>query len=1027
MRKLVTVLMIVLPLLFLVAVFAITGAAAIGVDIHANKLVITNKGANGIFHLDISGYDERPLYLDDLGVEVRPVKAKDKTFKTVITDAEGNPTDIVGLSDDGKFLLEGVGVAKITCTSTDGGYSDSVLFNVTSSGALELGVQVTDAFSGEVELLKNADGVYYASVPAGTYFVSGIVYPAGVAGASVEYSSSDDDAAFVNGVSGEILARFSGKTTITLSVDGARGRITETLILNVEKPDSVVVNGSKNLTIAVPKDSDKTVLYVEMPSAESYPSADDVGFFGTGVENFETESLGGGKYKITVYLSDDTGEDDLDCQLALGSVVKNATLSFSEYVFELSSSLPVSPSGEIAALYGTPLTLSIAAKPYNKNILYRAELTDDSLAEISVLDGYLTVRALKIGVATLIVTPYVLTESGEKTYPAVERNIFVTPHYTSLIFEESASTYGLKGNLAVASMRFDGDAAVQQPYKTGLVAKAKNYDEADFADLTFTSSNSAIASVSPLGLMDVKATGNVTITVKWKYGDLFGLKPVSYVYTAVDGVWAETYEDLMNASKKRLKTVLKNDVDVGKKLFDGTGKALYDDATMQAILESETSLLPTTADWTYYKNRGLARPNVRYAVEFTNDVFGNGYTLSADNITNMTDSTGNLRRYALFRGPLNFVAVSHNEMGASVKAQDNVVFLVRTNGVVIDNVTLLGCNDETLEDGSGLNLTLLNNVGTTLEIMSDATLTDSYVRNGRTVVRAFGRYGVNPDDSVNVEQEKINVKIEGCLLQNAREFILKIGTNRAVRATDYSSFDKTFAPRLTNASGEAYTAANSPLCDEYLSDDYFVNTYVLTDVVLKDSVLKNSGLFTIGMESHFAGGMLVGETFKQFDGWKNLAATSYPAVLHMVGNVVLDDWKPLSNVDSSTLIETNNNLAAETSFLNLNIRAMLESLKKSDEKYKNIIAERSDGQKYVHGGIAFYGGGYNYSMVDFSEYTFEQMKQYTINLSVLNRPDNDQSLQQQGQMLPYAAGGEDFRFIMFDATSAYGNGGAGQN
>lgn len=94
------------------------------------------------------------------------------------------------------------------------------------------------------------------------------------------------------------------------------------MILNVEKPDSVVVNGSKNLTIAVPKDSDRTVLYVEMPSAESYPSADDVGFFGTGVENFETESLGGGKYKITVYLSGDAGEDDLDCQLALGSVVK---------------------------------------------------------------------------------------------------------------------------------------------------------------------------------------------------------------------------------------------------------------------------------------------------------------------------------------------------------------------------------------------------------------------------------------------------------------------------------------------------------------------------------------------------------------------------------------------------------------------------------------------------------------------------------------------------------------------------------
>lgn len=1026
MRKLVTVLMIVLPLLFLVAVFAITGAAAIGVDIHANKLVISNKGSGGIFHLDIAGYDENPLYLDDLGVEVRPVKAKDKTFKTIVTDAEGNPTNIVKLSDDGKFLLFDVGIAKITCTSTDGGYSDSVLFNVTSSGVLDLDVKLTDALNEDVELLKTADGGYYASVAAGTYFVSGAVYPSGIVGASIDFSSSDEDAAFVNGVSGEILARFSGKTAIVISTSGANGTITKTLTLNVEKPDSVTVNGSKNLTVSVAKDADKTTLYVEMPAAESYPEADDVGFFGTGVEYFETENLGDGKYKLTVYLSAGADGTDLSCQLALGSIIKNATLTFSEYVFELSSSLPTLPSGEPVALYGTPLVLAVTARPFDKNILYRAEISDESLANVSVSNGYVTVDAVKTGTATLIVTPYVLTESGEKTYPSVQRNVYVTPHYTSLMFEESASTYGISGNLAVASKSFEGSVAVKTPYKTGLVAKTKNYDESDFADLVFSSSNGALATVSENGLLDIKDTGTVTVTVKWKYGELFGLKAASYAYTAVDGVWVNTYEELMQASRQGLKTVLAADVDVGKKLFDENGKALYDDATMKSILESESSLLPTTADWTYYKNRGLSQPNVRYLVEFTNDVFGNGHTVSADNVTNMTDATGNLRSYALFKGPLNFVAVSHNEMGASVKAQDNVAFLVRRNGVVIDNVTLLGCNDETLEDGSGLNLTLLNNIGTTLEIMSDATVKNSYVRNGRTVVRVFGRDGVNQADSVNVEQEKINVRIEGCRLSNAREFILKIGTNRAVRATDYSSFDKTFAPRLTDASGDFYTASNSPLCDNYLSDEYFVKNYVLTDVVLSDSILKNSGLFTIGMESHFAGGMLVGETFKQFDGWWNLAATSYPAVLHMVGNVVLDDWKPLSNVDSSTLIETNNNIAAETSFLNLNIRAMLESLKKSDEKYKNIIAERSDGQKYVHGGIAFYGGGYNYSIVDFSEYTFEQMKQYTINLSVLNRPDNDQSLQQQGQMLPYAAGGEDFRFIMFDASSTY-LGGDGQN
>lgn len=303
---------------------------------------------------------------------------------------------------------------------------------------------------------------------------------------------------------------------------------------------------------------------------------------------------------------------------------------------------------------------------------------------------------------------------------------------------------------------------------------------------------------------------------------------------------------------------------------------------------------------------------MRYAFEFVDDVFGNGHTMSAEYITNMYDSTDNLYDFALFRGPLDFVSTSMDGIKvAAVKGQDNISFLVRKDGVKVDNITLKGCDDSTLYENGEFNLSILNNIGTTLEIMSDATLTNSRVSNGRTVVRAFGRDNVAYDSAVNVAKEKINVKIDGCVLSNAREFILKVGTNRYVGGTESNP-----SPFLKDKNGNDYTACNSSACDDYINDQYFVNTYVLADVTLKDSTLKSSGLFTIGIESHFAGGMLMGstDTFKALEGWNNLAATSYPAILRLVGRVELADWKQLSLVDSSTLIETQTNNHSNLAF-----------------------------------------------------------------------------------------------------------------
>ena len=131
MKKIVTALIIVLPLVFLIALFAITSVASVSADIPANGLVINNKGV-GVFSFDLANYQNK-MYEQDLGVEVLPYMAKNKKYSLKVTDANtGEESSIVALEDDGSFALHDVGVAKLAFTSDDGGYSDSVVFNVGS-------------------------------------------------------------------------------------------------------------------------------------------------------------------------------------------------------------------------------------------------------------------------------------------------------------------------------------------------------------------------------------------------------------------------------------------------------------------------------------------------------------------------------------------------------------------------------------------------------------------------------------------------------------------------------------------------------------------------------------------------------------------------------------------------------------------------------------------------------------------------------------------------------------------------------
>ena len=288
-------------------------------------------------------------------------------------------------------------------------------------------------------------------------------------------------------------------------------------------------------------------------------------------------------------------------------------------------------------------------------------------------------------------------------------------------------------------------------------------------------------------------------------------------------------------------------------------------------------------------------------------------------------------------------------------------------------------------------------------------------------MRVFGRYGVGTavteDNPVDAAAERIDVSVESCIISNAREFLVKTGTNRKVPGQYVRqglSYDvEAMEPSLA-ADGVTYM----PRDDSLVADETFRETFVLTELTLKDSALYNSGLFCIGVESAFAGPMLDGGMLAPA-GWRDLGGTSYAAVLKLVGDVRMYDWKSVSDVDSSTLIELSGGAAeAGLSFLSLAVGAMLSKVRAyGGDAYADMIDSDGTGD-YVHGGIAFYGGGKNYSMLDLTEFTGAALGEYSVNLSVLAEGEEnslDSALYLQGTMLPLAAGTQDFRFFMYGA------------
>lgn len=991
MKKKIIALIMIIPIVFLIALFSVGKAAGVYADIPVTGIQITTQNEDGFIDVDVADYEPIAFL-----AQVQPVNARNQKYSFEISGVGGDEAPDGFEIIDGKLHIDNVGKVKITAISAEKGFKDSVIVSAYSTKVLRIYPKVNgDEITSDVVSIDGGENVFSAEL-----------YPENLSGETRIFEEIGDNHILkLNAVTGVAQALFSGETQVRITCPEGREGLEKVLTVKVNvDTDSTgfAVNGkSSGAKVTVKNKATTAKLFVE--SKNDALEISDL-TLPEGVTASGIERISENKFVLT--LSFDKEFSDEENSGKVGAT--DFSLEFTEYNLDVRTSYYDGEGDEIKQKNNTKVTY----------VAY-SESDDDADVKFEIIRGadvitleqhgqFANITATKRGSAKIRIT----AEHDGKPIKEIEKTIRVVPNVYSMEFADSAKEYGIENILTIGGRKPNGRADTRTIFvRVVTEAGAETFTD-EFMNVAFFADDDSLFSCKAQTATNAdaisaeiraKGTGLTTLNAELKnYNQYFGTNICAKIRLRAvkDGRNVGNYDELKTVTEAGHIVVLTNNVMLGVKI---DGKAMD-----EVELKKDVKKFTTTYDKTYLENleksgeNGVVNKYVQYLIEFKNHVYGNGFEINADKFTQCKDATGVPK---IFKGPLNFVAIS----SASVKGQDNISFLVSTDNVLINNVVLKGCSDDSLHEEDGrFNLSKLNYVGTTLEIAKSAKLLNSRVSNGRTVVRIFaggstmGSPVVEDKSAFNVQDEKINVHIESCVLSNAREFILKIGSNRALKQTSNKQRE------LLDASGKAY----SPYDEKNKTDKYFNDNYLINDVTLKNSVLDTSGLFSVGMETHFSGEFLYGGTITM---WEGCAATSYASALRIVGDVKMLDWKNLSNVDSSTLIEVT---GEANPWLSMNVAEMMKEVAKVKSECRDIILNVG-GTEYVHGGIAFYGGGYNYSYLDLTEANDEtkQFGVYDVNISVLEN-SKDENIQKQGKLLPMAAGAGNFRFYLYNNKSS---------
>ena len=340
------------------------------------------------------------------------------------------------------------------------------------------------------------------------------------------------------------------------------------------------------------------------------------------------------------------------------------------------------------------------------------------------------------------------------------------------------------------------------------------------------------------------------------------------------------------------------------------------------------------------------RTEIKVGVHIQKDFYGNGFTINTHELAypvhgelNGIDPVAQKivpdREKDYFFGPLTFVSIGDLENVPIIRAYlcDNAGFMLDGDNLTVNDVKFQNANNIN-------NMFNLSYTGTVLEVQGlNNTIKNSIIQNGRNCVRAFSTDGLLIDNS---------------LLQNAGEFIVKLGSNRINPtnhekevAVNYNGNEiKTDFDTFFNGSEAEANSANAILSEMISSN--FSSTSVenvvstLNDiqgsldnlggiinaddsynydahVTINDTYFYNSGVYSIAFENSFNGAFIYNGMPSQLTKVFNILAgagqnivipsdiggTAYPVELTLSGDTRFYDWKNIDDIDVSALIEEN--------------------------------------------------------------------------------------------------------------------------
>lgn len=1029
MAKKLILLLLIIPIVVMILLFAASQTVANLVDVRVEGIKITG---DKIVYL----YMDKGDTSYTLEYTVYPTGAKNKGVYVGVEAYGDAPVAEFDINtEEGKVVItpQAAGSAKLMLTTIERGFSASVVIHVISTK-----LQSIDATIDKNELVVGEKAQ-----------ITTTFSPENASNKVLYYTSTNPSVATVSDT-GEVRALRKGTATI-VAVSDDNAAITDSVDIVVKNTDTMDLGMSQITTFQ------------------------DAGYVPISIESTEAITVANLSYQVFDAVSGNPIPDSViaaEFSIDGDDVVLNYRFVDKAYVGrvriditfksgsdEFTKSCEVSKVDKIEAAFnsetfainvGQKVQLPYTLIPEDAKIICQEVTASGDYVSVRTVGKNVLVEASKAGYATVTLT--IQSEQDPSQVVTISTTVVVKP--TQIDVVEASETYGLEDLLTTGGYKFE--YVIDET--TGKLKRDANGDLVR----TLVSAASGNNNVFALNyqLLSEEISAECAANLKWKSSmpDKVTIDEKTGVISFVDDgenflgevefYVSFSYAGVEMESNRFTVRCVENGINVYSyaDLYYAT-KATEHPIVLQTNVTDDFgyiggeyvekyTTIHTTYDDTYYKN---AYPNqeefekqteIKILLEFRNNLYGNNFIISADNITYKLgedkdgDGAKDQDPNALFQGPLDFVRlIMDNGATISVKAQDNICFALY-EGVTVTNVELRGC--DLGDDGSGsLNLVELNYIGTTVEVFGDnVTIAYSRLTNGRTVLRAFG--------DIEDDAKDIHVTVTNSILAQAREFIMRLGSNQFVDGGYYVTDDqgnKTFVPppsisfpedyqydvsKLPFKASNAYNAKKTyyNFTDEQKKayDEAFINTFV----TVRDSVFQDSGIFAIGMDSHFAGSMLHNgaeamPTLSKYLGtWRDLAKTSYGAKLRFEGEVGLYNWKAVDDVDSSTLIEVKGsvmNSSGSVIQMELDVKAMLEAAKNAvGYDYSDIITKYNGDKDYVHAGIAFFGGGKNYCVFD----SDSQLAQYSVSLGVVGRSE-----------LIAAAGDENFHFFIYNNKSSF--------